>query len=169
MVEDMVISVTGKMIEYFENDVKRINHALKVTSFAQIISENLSLDNQTKEIIFYTAILHDIGIKKAEQKYNSSEAKYQEIEGPEVANRILSELHVPVKIINRVCFIIGNHHSYNKIEGIDFQIIVEADFLVNIFEDNMGTESVQNLHKRIFKTEHGKNLVETMYLNPGRS
>ncbi|WP_431062691.1 hypothetical protein [Methanobacterium sp.] len=59
----------------------------------------------------------------------------------------------------------GNHHSYNRIEGIDFQIVVEADFLVNIFEDNIGIEAVKNIQQRIFKTECGKKLLETMYLN----
>lgn len=154
-----------KMIEYFQSDVRRINHALKVFDFTQIIAENLHLDNETSEIIFYSALLHDIGIKNAEEKYNSSAANYQELEGPIVAREILLDLNVPEKRVDRLCFIVGNHHSYNKIDGIDFQIIVEADFLVNIFEDNMGIEAVKKIQKRIFKTECGKKLLKTMYLN----
>lgn len=165
MVGNMLISITQKMIEYFQNDVLRINHALKVFNFAQIIAENLSLDNQTQKIIFYTAILHDIGIKKAEQKYNSSAGRYQEMEGPKIAGEILADLLIPVETINRVCFIIGNHHSYDKIDGTDFQVLVEADFLVNIFEDNMSIETIKNINKRIFKTESGKKLLTTMYLS----
>lgn len=59
----------------------------------------------------------------------------------------------------------GNHHSYNKIDGIDFQIIVESDFLVNIFEDNISLKAVKNIDERIFKTDSGKKLLKTLYLN----
>ena len=108
----MKINVIKKMIGYFQTDVRRINHALKVFDFAQIISDDESLDKKTKEIIIYASILHDIGIKEAEKKYNSSIGKYQEIEGPSIAREMLSDLKISEEIINRVCFIIGNHHSY---------------------------------------------------------
>lgn len=157
-------SVKEHMIEYFKNDVRRINHSLKVFSFAQIIAQKHELDIRSKEIIYFSALLHDIGIKEAEKKYNSSAGKYQEIEGPKIAKIILLDLDIPVEIINRVCFIIGSHHSYDKIDGIDFQILVEADFLVNIFEDDMSLDSVKNIDKRIFKTEEGKRLIKIMYL-----
>jgi CRISPR/Cas system-associated endonuclease Cas3-HD len=155
--------VMKKMIEYFQTDVKRINHAFKVLDFAEIISYDQSLDQKTREIIIYTAILHDIGIKKAEKKYNSSIGKYQEIEGPSIAREMLSDLNISEEIIDRACYIIGNHHSYSKIDGVDFQIIVEADMLVNIFEDNMSKKRIENIKKNLFKTEAGKKLISTMY------
>ena len=157
--------VMKKMIEYFQTDVRRINHALKVVDFAEIISDDQSLDQKNKEIIIYAAILHDIGIKKAEKKYNSSIGKYQEIEGPSIAREMLSDLNISEEIIASACYIIGNHHSYTKIDSIDFQIIVEADMLVNIFEDNMSNEAIENIKENVFKTEAGKKLISTMYLN----
>jgi HD superfamily phosphodiesterase len=123
------------------------------------------LIKKTKDIIIYTAILHDIGIKEAEKKYNSSAGKYQEIEGPKIAYEMLSDLKISKEIIERVCFIIGNHHSYTKINGIDFQIIVEADLIVNIFEDNMNKEAIKNINNSLFITESGKKLIKTIYLN----
>jgi HD superfamily phosphodiesterase len=161
----MKIELIKKMIEYFQTDVKRINHALKVVDFAFIIGEDQSLDEETKEIIIYAAILHDIGIKEAEKNYNSSIGKYQEIEGPPIAREFLSELDISEQIINRVCYIIGNHHSYAKINGMDFQIVVEADLLVNIFEDNMNYDAIEKIKENIFKTGTGKKLLSTMYLN----
>jgi len=154
-----------KMIEYFQTDVRRINHALKVFDFASIIADEQSIDKKTKEIIIYTAILHDIGIKNAEKKYNSSIGKYQEIEGPPIASKILSDLNISEEIIDRTCYIIGNHHFYTKIDGMDFQIIVEADMLVNIFEDDMSKNATEKSYENIFKTEAGKKLISTMYLN----
>jgi HD superfamily phosphodiesterase len=165
MCGSMKNEVMKKMIEYFQTDVRRINHALKVVDFAQIISDDQALDKKTKEIIIYATILHDIGIKKAEKKYNSSIGRYQEIEGPPIAREMLSDLNISEEIIDRACNIIGNHHSYSKINGIDFQIIVEADMLVNIFEDNMSKEAIENIKETVFKTEAGKKLISTMYLN----
>ncbi|MGZ7095773.1 MAG: HD domain-containing protein, partial [Methanobacterium sp.] len=159
----MKIEVLEKMIEYFGVDVRRINHALKVYDFAQIISYEESIDRKTRDIIIYSAILHDIGIKVAEKKHNSSVGKYQEIEGPPIAREILSDLKISEEIINRVGEIVGNHHSYTKIDGIDFQIVVEADLLVNIFEEYMSRETIENINNQIFKTETGKKLIKTMY------
>jgi hypothetical protein len=160
----MKTDIIKKMIEYFGNDVKRINHSLKVLSFAQIISDSESLD-ESQDTIIYSAILHDIGIKEAEKKYNSPSGKYQEIEGPIIARRILKELNIDDQIINRICFIIGKHHSYQEINGLDFQIIVEADFQVNIFEDQLDEDAIDYINKHIFQTDTGKKLLKTMYLS----
>jgi hypothetical protein len=161
----MIIKIIKRMIEYFGKDVKRINHTLKVLSFAEIIADDETINDKTRQNIIYTAILHDIGIKESELKYKSSAGNYQEIEGPIIASRILNELNIHEETINRVCFIIGNHHSYHKIDGIDFQIVLEADFLVNIFENHMNYDAIDGIYKNIFKTKTGKKLLKTMYLN----
>jgi len=161
----MIPRVMETMVGYFGHDTKRINHALKVFAFSQIISSRESPDAEMHEIIAYTALLHDIGIREAERKYNSSSGKYQQIEGPPIARQILTDLGIPAPIIDRVCFITAHHHTYTKIDGIDFQIIVESDFLVNIFEDDLGREAIESIGARIFKTESGKNLLRTLYLD----
>jgi HD superfamily phosphodiesterase len=161
----MIPSVMEKMIGYFGHDTRRINHALKVFAFARIISSQEPMDSETGDIILATALLHDIGIKEAERKYQSSAGKYQQVEGPPIARQILRDLGRPAPVIDRVCFITGNHHTYSKIDGIDFQIVVEADFLVNIFEDAMEKEATESIYSRIFKTDAGKRLLRTMYLD----
>jgi len=40
-----------------------------------------NLDNVKQDILEIVTILHDIGIKISEQKYNSCSVKYQQIEG----------------------------------------------------------------------------------------
>lgn len=152
------------MIKYFGNDVKRINHALKVYSFAEIITNSESLSQTEKEVVKFSAILHDIGIKEAEIKYNSTAGKYQEIESPPIARQILKKNKILDDTIERVCYIIGNHHSYQKIDGIDFQIIIEADFIVNIFEDSLNDDSIKSIYDKYFRTEKGKELLKILYL-----
>ena len=160
----MLNRVIEQMIHYNQNDVKRVNHALKVLGYAQAILISADLDEKSKNIILYTAVLHDIGIKESERKFNSSAWNYQEIEGPPIAEKMLLELNIPADIIKRVCFIIGNHHSYDKINGIDFQIIVEADFLVNIYEKSLSISTIVDIKNNYFKTESGKKLINTMFL-----
>jgi len=159
-----VVSATmRKMIEYFDGDVKRINHALKVHGFAKTIGELENVSEDKLEILEVAAILHDIGIKESEKKYSSSAGKYQEMEGPPVARGILQEFGLNQEFVDRVCYLIGNHHTYSKIDDVDFQILVEADFLVNIFEDGVSREQVEPVKQKYFKTDTGLFCLSSMY------
>jgi HD superfamily phosphodiesterase len=164
----LVAQVLSKMIEYFGKDARRINHALKVHSFSALIARNENLSSELQEITEVAAILHDIGIPVSEQKYGSCIGKYQEIEGPPIARELLKQLGAASELIERVCFLIGNHHTYTKIDDIDFQILVEADFLVNIFEDDMSSSAIESARDKYFKTKAGTNLIESMYLMKNR-
>ncbi len=160
----MIHTIMADMIRYFHGDVKRINHALKVYSFVSLILKESGSDERESLIIGISALLHDIGIKEAERKFQSSSGTLQEQEGPPIAREMLKSYGLDHEIIDRVCFIIGNHHSYSKIDGTDFQILVEADFLVNIYEDAVSPESVRNVREKIFRTEPGIGLLDEMYL-----
>ena len=98
------------------------------------------------------AILHDIGIKVCEKKYNSTEGKLQEKEGPAVAREILENLDY--KNINRILFLIGHHHTYINVSGLDYQILIEADLLVNFEEENTSKENIKKVYENIFKTKN---------------
>lgn len=160
----MVNHVIEKMIKYFQNDVRRINHALKVHSFARSIALMEKIEGEELIITELAAVLHDIGIKESERKYNSSAGNYQEIEGPPIAEQILKELCVEEHLINRICFLIGHHHTYSKIDKIDYQILIEADFLVNIFEDNIGEKQVEEIKRKYFSTKSAIEYLDSMYL-----
>lgn len=157
-------NVILKTILYFENDIRRINHFLKVYGYAKVIGELEGLDGCTQEILEVAAVLHDIGIKISEQKYHSSAGIYQEQEGPAVAKEILEQTGYDAQFIQRVMYLIGHHHTYDQIDGIDYQILVEADFMVNIDEDHMTREAVLHIRDKIFKTSSGLALIENNYL-----
>jgi len=159
----MVTKVLNKMITYFGQDIKRINHALKVYGYAKTISGNELISDKYRMVIELAAILHDIGIKEAERKYNSSAGKYQEIEGPPIAEELIPVEGIEKSIIERICYLIGNHHSYNKIDGTDFQILVEADFLVNIDEEGLDVEAIKSIKDKYFKTATGQKILEGLY------
>ena len=154
--------ILGIMIKYNGTDVRRINHAIKVFTFAQYIGIKENCSSKEQSIIEYSSILHDIGIHEAEKKYNSISGKYQEELGPDIAKELTGTLEISDDIRERVYYLIGNHHSYNKIDGTDFQILVEADFIVNIFEGNINNN--EDVRQKIFKTKTGIELLENMYL-----
>ncbi|HOV27294.1 MAG TPA: HD domain-containing protein [Pseudobacteroides sp.] len=152
---DKKVSLINEMIKYYSGDVKRINHFMKVYSFAKTIGKLEQLSCEKQEILEIAAIVHDIGIKVSEQKYNSSSGKYQQIEGPAIAEDLLKRLGFSDLIISRVSYLVGHHHTYNAIDDLDFQILVEADFLVNIYEDNMSQEAISRIRDNYFKTNAG--------------
>ena len=159
----LIGKIINAMIAYYAGDVRRINHFLKVYGFAKAIGEMEGLDESTQEIIEIAALTHDIGIKNSEKKYNSSAGNYQQIEGPPEAKKLLERLGVESGIIDRVCWLIAHHHTYTDIQGIDYQILVEADFLVNFYEDNVSQDSIQSIRDKIFKTLSGKMILNAIY------
>ena len=155
--------VIEAMIEYYGTDLRRINHFLKVFSFAKTIGEGEHLDTNNQNLLEVSAIVHDIGIKQSELKYNSSAGRYQELEGPAEAEKLLLNIGYDSDFVEKVCYLVGHHHTYNQIDSIPYQILVEADFLVNLFEDNLSKEAALNAYQNIFKTATGKRICKEMF------
>ena len=152
-----------EMTRYDDKDVRRIQHFLKVHEFARLIGLAENLDPYTQEVLEAAAIVHDIGIHKAEEKYGRNTGKYQELEGPAEAKKLLDGLEWPADVTERVCYLVGHHHTYHDMDGMDYQILVEADFLVNLFEDKVSPDGCRNAYHKIFRTESGKRLYRAMY------
>lgn len=151
------------MIAYYDGDPKRIQHFTKVHSYARLIGIGEALDDASLFILEAAAYTHDIGIRVAEEKYGRCDGKLQEQEGPIIAQKMLSQLGFENYIVERICFLIGHHHTYDNIDGLDYQILVEADFLVNLYEDDAGNRAIDKAYKRIFKTETGKKIFRLMF------
>ena len=152
-----------RMIDYFSGDPKRIQHFMKVHSFARLIGMREGLDETSLFILEAAAYTHDIGIRPAEKKYGRCDGKLQEQEGPIVAQKMLSELGVENYMVERICYLIGHHHTYNNVDGLDYQILIEADFLVNLYEDGVNRQGIDQAYQNIFKTETGKNIFSQMF------
>lgn len=153
--DNRIANVTLAMMQKNCGDIRRIEHTLKVFAYAQQLGIAESLDAQTLEVLELTALLHDIGIHVAEKKYGVSSAHHQEVEGPPVAHEILTSLNFKPEIVARVCFIISKHHTFTAVDGIDFQLLVEADFLVNSTEDHASDHQIVSFAQNIFRSESG--------------
>lgn len=152
-----------EMFAFNRGDTPRNHHLIKVHRFAQMIGRMEGLDAHTQFVLECAALVHDIGIRPAEEKYGSSNGKLQEQEGPAYAQSMLAEMGLSEADVERICYLVGHHHSYDHIEGADYQILVEADFLVNFHEDAMTPAAMQAALNGIFRTASGKSLCETLY------
>lgn len=144
------------MIRYDAGDARRIQHLTKVYEYAGLMGRMERLKKEDQEILEAAAIVHDIGIHRSEEKYGRNTGRYQEIEGPPEAEKLLASQGWPETVIQRVSYLVGHHHTYTDIDGMDYQLLVEADFLVNLFEEGALPETREDVFRRIFRTESGK-------------
>jgi hypothetical protein len=135
-----------------------------VYQFAALIGKLEGLSPEKQEILEIAAILHDIGIIPSEKKYGISNGKLQEQEGPAYARELLNRIGgYGQEFIDRVCFLIAHHHTYEGVDGLDWQILLEADFLVNSFEKNMPEDAIKKFRASVFRTRSGIALLNNQY------
>lgn len=160
---DLTNKLIEEMISYNRGDAKRIQHFIKVHSFAKLIGETEDLSPAELFVLETAAVVHDIGIKPSEAKYGRCDGKLQEQEGPEPARELLEKLGYENTVIERVCYLVAHHHTYENVEGLDYRILLEADFLVNLYEDGISKEGVQRAYEKILVTETGKRICREMF------
>ena len=161
--EQLLHELMLRMIEFDAGDVPRIQHFIKVASFARTIGLGEGADAGTLLTLEAAAIVHDIGIHPSEERYGDCTGRHQEELGPEPARRMLAEVGFDAARCDRVAYLVGHHHTYTGIDGIDYQALVEADFLVNLFEGGAGPEAVRSAGEEVFRTATGKHLLNTMF------
>ncbi|MCM8758110.1 MAG: HD domain-containing protein [Candidatus Omnitrophica bacterium] len=164
--QNRAITIKQKLLkeleDYFGPDIKRINHAKNVMHFAE---ELLKKEKADWHIVIPAAILHDIGIKIAEERHGSSSGYLQEREGPEIARKILLKVGLKKEDIDEICQMIAYHHSPDKIDTLNFKILYDADQLVNLKDkfDTKDKAKLEEIIERVFLTSEGKRLAKKIY------
>ncbi len=158
--------IISEMKEIFKEVPYGIDHTMKVLKNAVDIIEGEDLIQDQRELISIVAILHDIGAIEAQKKFGSMEGKYQEEEGPAIAREILERVGYDHAKTERICYIVGNHHTPSKIDDVYFQIQWEADLMesieyLDIFNDK---EKLKGFIDENFKTVTGKKLAYLRFL-----
>ncbi len=151
-----------EMVAWSAGKPGRIGHFLKVWAFAALIGRQEGLDERTQQILEVAALVHDIGIEPAEALYGSDAGPYQEKEGEPAARELLRRLGWDETLVERVAYLVGHHHTYDQIDGPDYQILVEADFLVNLFESDASAQAREDARHNIFQTKTGLHLLDKM-------
>ena len=153
----------SEMEEIFGTDKRRINHALAVLDYAEQIQAQEGGDPL---VVKAAAILHDIGIYEAERKHGSSAGKYQEMEGAPIAETVLERHGVPPNVVEHICRIIASHHSAKDIDTVEFRIVWDADWLVNLSSDfaDASRERLKEVIDKTFKTRKGREIAIETFL-----
>lgn len=163
---DKLKAVIKDMEVFFESVPYGIDHTMSVLENARYIIQEEKTDKlKYGMIIELSAVLHDIGAIEAQKKHGSMEGKYQEIESPIIATEILKRHGYEQTVIDRVCYIVGNHHTPESIDGIDFQILWEADLIENMqsMDYVKDKEKLEQFISENFKTQASKKLVLNRY------
>ncbi|MDR2387690.1 MAG: HD domain-containing protein [Deltaproteobacteria bacterium] len=153
------------MTEHERQVPGRVGHFLKVHGHAKAIGEAEGLSEKALLTLELAALVHDIGIKPSLEKYGNSGGKNQEREGGPLARALLEKLGFSEEIVSRVVFLVEHHHSYEGVDGPDYQILLEADFLVNMLEEGMSQSAIRSAYGQVFKTKTGKKFCQLMYLD----
>ena len=160
----MTISeIIKKMIDFSEGNTHDINHFLKVYAYAKTIGECEGLEAQTQTILEVAAIVHDIACPLCRKKYGNTNGKYQEVEGGPLTLDFLKDSGLAPSFIDRVAYLVAHHHTPTNVEGLDYQILLEADYLVNAEESKYPPENILHAKDALFKTPTGHALLRSIY------
>lgn len=158
--ESLKDRVAREMKHYFGEDAPRIRHAEQVAYYAGEINR---YEQGDPAVILVAAYLHDIGIKEAERKYDSSSPKFQHREGPPVAREILERLEADPELIREVCDIIGHHHQPRPEDTRNFRVVFDADLIVNLEEKQEKSPSsrdhLEKIIEKSFLTAAGRKIA----------
>ena len=159
-VNDMIC----KMIAQSNGNKHDIAHFLKVYTYARLIGEKEQLDARTQEILEIAAVIHDIACPLCRKKYGNTNGKHQEQESAPLVAAFLDGTGVDEEMKNRVSYLVCHHHTYTDVDGLDYQILLEADFLVNADESQMSGAAIRHARETFFRTRTGIELLDSIFL-----
>jgi len=159
----MLDNLLFAMAEHDRGRPELIQHFIKVHEFARLIGSREGLSRRQLLILEAASIVHDIGILPSLERYGDSAGHHQEELGPAQAEAMLKKLGFDAEVIRRVSHLVGHHHTYTDVDGMDYRILIEADFLVNLFENGAGPDAVAHARKNIFVTKTGQALLDALF------
>lgn len=157
--------ITEKMIHFYKGNQSDIRHFLKVFSYARTIGKLEGIDENTQDIVEIAAIVHDIACPVCREKYGNTNGIRQQEESEALLRPFLEEFKLPAEVEERVIYLVTHHHTYTDVDGMDYQILLEADYLVNADESAYSTENIEKFCANVFQTDSGKRLLKSMYLD----
>lgn len=154
-----------KLISESNGNFHDINHFLKVHAYALVIGTCEALDEKTLHTLELAAIVHDIACPLCREKYGNTNGKYQEAEGIPLTRAFFAGTDVEGEQLERIVWLVSHHHTLRPIEGLDHQILIEADYLVNAEESSLPEKSIRRMGEVVFKTKTGRELLTSLYLH----
>ena len=143
------------MIAFDQGSTHDVEHFLKVYAYARTIGKLTGLDEETQRILEIASIVHDIACPLCREKYGRADGRLQEQESEPILRQFLAGYDLPEKVLERVIFLVCHHHTITGVDGLDWRILLEADFLVNAQENGMTAQQMDSAGEKFFRTEAG--------------
>ena len=154
--------LTEKMIAFSKGNIHDIDHFIRVWTYAKTIGELEGADSETQFIIEAAALVHDIACPLCREKYGNTNGKNQEREGENLTREFLGDSGLSGNVIDRIAYLVGHHHTLCGIDGLDYQILIEADYIANASENGYDSHNVGAFTEKYFKTESGKRIAKSV-------
>ena len=145
---------------YENGHLRRTQHILKVYGLAKMLGKLENLPTHEQENLRAAAILHDIAIKFCKEKYDDGCPANQRKEAPALARKFLTACGYAEEDLPRITKMIVLHHCYDKIDGKDLQLLVEADLIAGCTEEEDPSAHAKAV-RRLFKSSSGLALLDT--------
>ena len=158
-----ISEMAARMIDFYHGSLHDINHFIKVWTYAKTIGELEHLDSETQFILETAAVVHDISCPLCREKYGNADGKHQEEESPALVADFLKDTGMSSAQVDRIVYLVSHHHTLDNIQGLDYQILIEADYIVNADESNYSPENIANFDKNFFKTKAGHSLLHSVF------
>ena len=163
--KDIVTHIHKEVVEYFAaTDMSQIGHTEAVHNFAQLLGKLEGYDEHRQAIIEISALLHDIGCPNAKEKYGNTNAPNQEKEGKPKAAELLAKYDITAEDKALIADVVGVHHHIKQLQEMGFELLAEADLIVNLLEGYYKMEQAQNLYETCVTSVSGKELFKNMFL-----
>lgn len=146
-------------LTYEEGHGRRTQHILKVYALARMLGELGGLGDYDRELLQAAAILHDIPIKYCKEHFGCADQETQQQAAPELVRAFLEHFGYSRQFISDVTELVLKHHWYNYITSQPLQLLIEADLIVNCYEEHITGEKLESI-RGVFKSEAGKRLLE---------
>jgi HD superfamily phosphodiesterase len=155
--------ISKKMIDFYAGSLHDIEHFLKVWGYARTVGQLEELDGETLFTLELAALTHDIACPLCREKYGAALWDKQEEEGAPMVREFLADTHLSPALIDRVAYLVGHHHTLRGIDGADYQILIEADYMVNAAENGLEKAEITAFVEKYFRTESGTSLIKSIF------
>jgi len=119
--------------------------------------EKISVEDQ--QILQAAAILHDVAIKYCKEHYNGDASQNNQKQVVSIlVTRFLESANYLPSYVPKIIELVNCHHDYDKPKNKLLQLLMEADLIVNCYENRPDYKKAEYI-KKIFQTDGGKELM----------
>lgn len=159
ILEKMIRETNGNTYANASRKGHDIRHFLSVHDIARMIGLLEGVSEETLFLLEAAAAVHDIACPLCREKYGSTDGKLQERESPALVAAFFAGTDLPAEALERISFLVSHHHTWGLAAGLDYEILLEADFFVNAMETGWTEKAREAFFTANACTESGKRLL----------